>query len=373
MTTDQFDSLKRTPLHALHEELGGKMVPFAGYSMPVQYSAGIVQEHLHTRAAATLFDVSHMGQVRVDGGDFVAAFETLVPGDLEALTLGRMRYTFFTNDAAGILDDLMVTRFEDHLFVVVNAACKDADLRHMEAGLGGRATVSPLEDCALLALQGPKAVDVMARLVGDDIRAMPFLSMAQMNIDGIPVLVSRSGYTGEDGFEMSIAANEAERLARQLLDQDEVEPAGLGARDSLRLEAGLCLYGNDLDERTTPVEAGLAWSISKRRREGGGFPGAEVVQRQLREGVKRKRVGIRPEGRVIAREHVEIVNAAGARVGEITSGGFGPTVGGPVAMGYVESDQAQVGLDLGIVVRGRQHPAKVAKMPFVELGYYRGN
>jgi aminomethyltransferase len=348
------------------------MVPFAGYDMPVQYPAGIVKEHLHTRAKASLFDVSHMGQVRLPGDAAVAALEALVPGDLQALKPMRMRYTMFTDDKAGILDDLMVTRVEDGLFVVVNAACKEADIAHMRAGLPKGVSVEYLDDRALLALQGPAAVDVMARLAGEAVRTMPFMSAADIDVGGFACFVTRSGYTGEDGFEISVASADADAFARRLLAEAEVEPAGLGARDSLRLEAGLCLYGHDIDTTTSPIEAGLVWTISKRRREAGGFPGAAVIQDQLANGVTRKRVGIRPEGRVVAREHTAIVDAGGSPIGEITSGGFGPSAGGPVGMGYVATDSAQVGMDVSLLVRGAPRPAQVAAMPFVPHGYFKG-
>jgi len=368
----QTEALKTTPLDTLHRELGGKMVPFAGYDMPVQYPAGIVKEHLHTRAKASLFDVSHMGQVRLPGEAAVAALEALVPGDLQALKPMRMRYTMFTDDRAGILDDLMVTRIEDGLFVVVNAACKEADIAHMRAGLPKDVSVDYLDDRALLALQGPAAVDVMARLAGEAVRTMPFMSAADIDVGGFACFVTRSGYTGEDGFEISVASADAEAFARRLLAEAEVEPAGLGARDSLRLEAGLCLYGHDIDTTTSPIEAGLTWTISKRRREAGGFPGAAVVQEQLANGVTRKRVGIRPEGRVVAREHTAIVDAGGSPIGEVTSGGFGPSAGGAVGMGYVATDSAQVGMDVSLLVRGAPRPAQVAAMPFVPHGYFKG-
>jgi len=349
----QTEALKTTPLDTLHRELGGKMVPFAGYDMPVQYPAGIVKEHLHTRAKASLFDVSHMGQVRLPGEAAVAALEALVPGDLQALKPMRMRYTMFTDDRAGILDDLMVTRIEDGLFVVVNAACKEADIAHMRAGLPKDVSVDYLDDRALLALQGPAAVDVMARLAGEAVRTMPFMSAADIDVGGFACFVTRSGYTGEDGFEISVASADAEAFARRLLAEAEVEPAGLGARDSLRLEAGLCLYGHDIDTTTSPIEAGLTWTISKRR-------------------VTRKRVGIRPEGRVVAREHTAIVDAGGSPIGEVTSGGFGPSAGGAVGMGYVATDSAQVGMDVSLLVRGAPRPAQVAAMPFVPHGYFKG-
>ena len=365
-------ALATTPLSALHRELGARMVPFAGYEMPVQYPAGILKEHLHTRSAASLFDVSHMGQVRLAGGDPVAALERLVPGDVRSLAPMRMRYTMFTDESGGILDDLMITRVEEGLLVVVNAACKQQDLAYMQTELGGGRTVELLEDRALLALQGPSAVEVMARLAGEAVRTMPFLSAARIAVAGVDCFVSRSGYTGEDGFEISAPAGSADGLARRLLAEPEVQPAGLGARDSLRLEAGLCLYGHDIDATTTPVEAGLAWSIAKRRRQEGGFPGAGIILKQLQDGVTRKRVGIRPEGRLVAREGSPVVDAAGNRIGVVTSGGFGPSVGGPVAMGYVATEAAQVEMEIGLVVRDVARPAKVAALPFVAPRYYRG-
>ncbi len=366
--------LKRTPLHSLHVELGGRMVPFAGYDMPVQYPSGILAEHVATRERAGLFDVSHMGQVRITGDDPAAALERLVPGDIQGLEPGRMRYTQFTNDGGGILDDLMVTRRDDHLFLVVNAACKEQDLEILRLGLPD-CTVEYLADRALMALQGPFAVAVLARHApaqdATDCRQMPFMSGAAMAVAGNDCFVTRSGYTGEDGFEISVAAGDAEALARTLLSEPEVAPVGLGARDTLRLEAGLCLYGSDIDETTTPVEAVLLWSIGKRRRAEGGFPGAAVIQDQIANGVSRKRVGIVPEGRAPARAHTPILDADGDRVGEVTSGGFGPTRGGPIAMGYVPTELAAVGTPLGLEVRGRTLPAVVARMPFVPQRYYK--
>jgi aminomethyltransferase len=365
------EPLSRTPLHALHVSLGGKMVPFAGYEMPVQYPAGIIAEHNQTRAAAGLFDVSHMGQVRLRGRDPAAAIERLVPGDIQGLGPYRQRYTQFTNETGGILDDLMITRWGENLFVVVNAACKAQDIAHMQRGLDGVAHVEPLADRALLALQGPAAVEVLARFA-PDCRTQKFMSLVEYRIDGAACLVTRSGYTGEDGFEISVPADDAERLARRLLAEPEVEPIGLGARDSLRLEAGLCLYGHDIDTTTTPVEAGLTWSIGKRRRLEGGFPGADVIRDQLDNGIRKKRVGILPEGRAPARDGTEITEQDGRRVGTVTSGGFGPTVGGPIAMGYVETAFGKDGTPLNLVVRGTPRPAKVAPMPFVPQRYYRG-
>jgi aminomethyltransferase len=363
--------LRRTPLHDLHLSLGAKLVPFAGYAMPVQFGTGIMAEHRHTRAQAGLFDVSHMGQVRLAGDAAAAALERLVPGDISALAPGRMRYTLFTNDAGGILDDLMVTAAGDHLFVIVNAARKAHDIAHMRRHLDGKAQVTPLEDRALLALQGPMAAAVLARLA-PVAPTLGFMTARPMPLDGIACFVSRSGYTGEDGFEISVPADAAERLARRLLAEPEVRPVGLGARDSLRLEAGLCLYGNDLDERTTVVEAGLAWAVQKRRRAEGGFPGATVIARELAEGAKRKRVGIRPEGRAPARDGTEITDAAGAVIGRVTSGGFGPSADGPIAMGYVAAAHAAPGTAVQLVVRGTPRPARLVPLPFVPHRYYRG-
>ena len=363
--------LKRTPLYALHRELGAKMVPFAGYEMPVQYPAGILAEHLHTRSQAGLFDVSHMGQIRLTGADPIVALEALVPGDLQALAAMRMRYTLFLNEEGGILDDLMVTRREDGLFLVVNAARQEADFAHLRDCLSPAAAIEPLADRALLALLGPAAATVLSCLI-DGVARLGFLTAAEVMVDGRQWLVTRSGYTGEDGFEISLPAAEAEGFARRLIAQPEVLPIGLGARDSLRLEAGLCLYGHDIDEETTPIEADLAWTIGKRRRADGGFPGAATVLRQLTEGAPRKRVGIRPEGRAPAREDTEIVDTAGNRIGRVTSGGFGPSVGGPVAMGYVHRSHAREGTALELQVRGTPRPARVARLPFVPTHYYRG-
>ncbi|HYB55688.1 MAG TPA: glycine cleavage system aminomethyltransferase GcvT [Alphaproteobacteria bacterium] len=363
--------LERTPLYDLHLSLGAKMVPFAGYEMPVNYPSGILAEHMHTRKAAGLFDVSHMGQVRLRGKDAPAAFERLVPGDILGLAPWRQRYTQFTNEAGGILDDLMATRLEDGLFVVVNAACKADDIAHMEKGLDGRVRLEPLADRALLALQGPAAAAVLGRLAPACV-SQKFMSLARYTLGGTEALVTRSGYTGEDGFEISLPVAAAAGFARRLLAEPEVKPIGLGARDSLRLEAGLCLYGHDIDTTTTPVEAGLVWSIGKRRRLEGGFPGAEVIRAQLAKGVERKRVGILPDGKAPARDGTAIMDAAGRRIGTVTSGGFGPSVGGPIAMGYVESASAAVGTPVQLIVRGVPRPAKVAALPFVPQRYYRG-
>lgn len=361
--------LGRTPLYDLHVELGAKMVPFAGYEMPVQYPAGILAEHLHARARAALFDVSHMGQISVRGERAASALEALVPADIAGLAPGAMRYTMFTNDSGGILDDLMVTNAGDHLLLVVNAACKDDDLAHLRAGLNGVA-VEMHADRALLALQGPAAAAALARHAPGCAR-LRFMAAAAMPVAGVACWVSRSGYTGEDGFEISAPEGAAEALARCLIGEPEVEPAGLGARDSLRLEAGLCLYGHDIDTTTTPVEAGLAWTIARRRRAAGGFPGAAVIQRQLAEGPARRRVGLRPEGRAPAREHTEVTDPEGRRIGAVTSGGYGPSLGAPVAMGYVDAGHAQAGAEVALVVRGTPRPARVAPMPFVPTRYHK--
>ena len=361
------EDLKFTPLDALHREYGGKMVPFAGYAMPVQYS-GILAEHQHTREQASLFDVSHMGQAAIRGSAPIAALEALVPGDLLALDDGQIRYTMLTNGQGGILDDLMVTRRGDHLFLIVNAACKEADFAHIEAGLSGDNQLETMPDRGLLALQGPEAATALARLA-PAARHLQFMSSASLHIGDIPCIVSRSGYSGEDGYEISVAADDAEDLARMLLDQPEVELAGLGARDSLRLEAGLCLYGSDIDQTTTPVEAGLLWSISKRRRVEGGYPGAAIIQQQIENGVERKRVGILPDGKAPARAHTGIIDKDGNVIGEITSGGFGPTVGGPVAMGYVAAGFAKPDTEIFLSVRGKSLPARVVKMPFTPHRY----
>lgn len=368
-----------TPLHGLHLELGAKMIAFAGYDMPVQYRAGVMQEHLHTRAAVGLFDVSHMGQVRLSGPSWemvAGAFETLVPMDVRGLADGRQRYGFFTNDAGGIEDDLMFARAGDDLMVVVNAACKAADIAHMRASLPGKISVEELSDRALVALQGPRAQAVMAGL---DARAaqMRFMDVAELEPGGIAVVASRSGYTGEDGYEISVPAPEAERLARLLLAHEDVLPVGLGARDSLRLEAGLCLYGHDIDATTDPVSAALTWAIQKVRRPGGdragGFPGADVIFERMEQEAGLRRVGLRPEGRAPMREGVQIFDSAqgGDPLGHVTSGGFGPTVGAPVAMGYVPHALSEAGTGLWGEVRGKRLPVTVAALPFVPANFKR--
>jgi len=361
-------SLRKTPLHALHVELGARMVPFAGYDMPVQYPAGILTEHNHTRAQAGLFDVSHMGQARLYGVAADKAIETLVPGNIVGLALTRIRYTVFTNDQGGILDDLTIGRAGDHLMIVVNAACKEADYEHMRRGLPKGMRLEVLEDRALLALQGPAAEKVMARFAPDAAK-LTFMSFASMKVAGLDCTVARSGYTGEDGFEISVPAKHAEVFARKLLAEPEVKPIGLGARDSLRLEAGLCLYGHDLDTTTTPAEGDLGWTIAKRRREEGGFPGDKIILKQLAEGPPRLRVGIKPDGRAPAREGTVVLDGKGKEIGKITSGGFGPTANGPIAMGYVARGKTSIGTQLGLVVRGSTLQAKVAPLPFVPHRY----
>jgi aminomethyltransferase len=363
-------TLQTTALDSLHRDLGAKMVPFAGYDMPVQYPTGVLTEHNWTRARAGLFDVSHMGQVRLVGAGAAAGLERLVPGDIVGLKPQRTRYTLFTNDAGGILDDLMVTNAGDHLFLVVNAACKQADIAHLQKHLANDCKVEPLPDRALLALQGPEAASVMAVHCPDAVR-LGFMQFSPVTVAGLPCWITRSGYTGEDGFEISVAAADAEKLARTLLGDSRVKPIGLGARDSLRLEAGLCLYGHDIDETTTPIEADLAWTIQKRRREGGGFPGADKILQQLAQGAPRKRVGLKPDGKAPAREHTQVTNAAGAAIGEVTSGGFGPTVGGPVAMGYLAAAHAAPGTAVQLIVRDQPRPAVVAAMPFTPHRYHR--
>ena len=368
------EQLERTPLHDLHVEWGARMVPFAGYAMPVQYPSGILAEHRHCRSAAALFDVSHMGQARlVADGDPALPLEALVPGELQALKPGRMRYTLLLNDAGGIRDDLMVTRLPDgnDLFLVVNAACRDADFAHIASALHDRARLEISDDRALLALQGPQAAAAMARLC-PEAGALTFLSGTNARICGADAFITRSGYTGEDGFEISLPAEHAAAVARALVAEPEVAPAGLGARDSLRLEAGLCLYGRDIDETTTPVEAGLAWTIGKRRRAAGDFPGAEIILRQIADGPTRKRVGIRPDGRAPARAGALITDEHGGEIGRVTSGGFGATVGGPIAMGYVAARHGEPGTAIRLVVRDRPMAARVAKLPIVPPNYHRG-
>ncbi len=371
--------LHQTPLYDLHLELGGKMVPFAGYSMPVQYPMGVMKEHQHTRDQAGLFDVSHMGQVMLTGASWDAVargFETLVPMDVLGLADGRQRYGLFTNDAGGIEDDLMFARRGDDLFVVVNAACKGTDIARMKAALEPDITVTPITDRALIALQGPGAESVLVAL---DPKAaeMRFMDFGTLTLNGVEVWASRSGYTGEDGYEISVPNAQAEALARQLLSNDAVAAIGLGARDSLRLEAGLCLYGHDIDAQTNPVEANLSWAIQKVRRadgaRAGGYPGADSVDAAFATGVGRKRVGLAPEGRAPMREGTQLYDdqEGGRLVGSVTSGGFGPTLGAPVAMGYVVRGYADVGTKLWGDVRGKRLPVSVAKLPFVAANFKR--
>jgi len=372
------DDLLRLGLHDLHVSLGGKMVPFAGYEMPVQYATGVMKEHLHTRAAAGLFDVSHMGQVilrpKVSYQETALAFESLMPVDVLGVAQGRQRYGIFTNETGGILDDLMFANRGDHIFVVVNAACKGADIAHMTAHLSGVCDVVPVTDRGLLALQGPQAEAALARLV-PQVAAMRFMDVAILPWGGVDLWISRSGYTGEDGFEISVPDAQAGALARALLDQPEVLPIGLGARDSLRLEAGLCLYGHDIDTTTSPVEAGLVWAIQKARKSGGarvgGFPGAARILDELASGPQRIRVGLRPEGRAPMREGTQVFALDGTPVGEVTSGGFGPSVEAPVAMGYVAANYAEIGTKLEGEVRGKRLALTVSAMPFHPTTYKR--
>jgi aminomethyltransferase len=373
--------LKRTPLHALHVASGGKMVPFAGYEMPVQFATGVLREHLHTRCSAGLFDVSHMGQIvlRPKSGkveDAALALERLLPQDILNLTPGRQRYAQFTDGAGGILDDLMVANFGSHLFLVVNAACKAEDEAHLRATLSDTCVIESLGNRALIALQGPKAESVLAKFCAD-VAAMRFMDAGPRRVDGIECFISRSGYTGEDGFEISVPADHAEALAKALLGNSEVLPIGLGARDSLRLEAGLCLYGHDIDTTRTPVEGALEWSIQKGRRRGGaragGFPGAEKILSQLEQGAPRRRVGLRPEGRAPVREGAPLFAdaASSLKIGAVTSGGFGPSINAPVAMGYLPSSHAAIGGSVFAELRGQRLPLRVAPMPFVPNTYKR--
>ena len=370
--------LLTTPLNALHLELGARMVPFAGYSMPVQYPAGLMAEHLHTRAQAGLFDVSHMGQLRLIGPDAAAAFETLMPVDVIDLPVGKQRYGLLLNEAGGIIDDLMFLRVgPDEIFVIVNGACKVGDIAHIQAQIGQRCQVVPLPDQALLALQGPQAAAVLARLTPGAAQLV-FMTGARLAIAGADCLVTRSGYTGEDGFEISVPAAQAEALARTLLAQPEVQPIGLGARNSLRLEAGLCLYGNDLDVTTTPVEAGLNWAMQKVRRSGGaragGFIGADVVLAQLDNpaSLTRQRVALIAQERVPVREPAVLENLDGQHIGQVTSGLLSPTLNQPIALAYVQPDYAALGTELFAIVRGKPVPMVVAPTPFVPTRYYRG-
>ncbi len=360
--------LRTVPLDAWHRALGARMVEFAGYTMPVQYQ-GVLAEHLHCRAHAALFDVSHMGQATLTGATTAASLERLVPGDLLSLKPGRQRYTLLTNEAGGILDDLMVANpGGGKLFLVVNASRKEIDFTHIAANLPSGVQLHEHEDRALLALQGPDAAVVIGR-IGAEAARLPFMGVAEVTLAGVGCLVSRSGYTGEDGFEISVPAENAQVVAQRILDEPEVIPAGLGARDSLRLEAGLCLYGNDIDELTTPIEADLAWVIGRRRRSAWDFPGASAIRDQLEHGAPRRRVGIRPDGRAPARALTEIVAGDGTEAGTVTSGGFSPTLNAPVAMGYVRKDLVADGTALHLIVRGKPLPARVVPLPFVPHRY----
>ena len=371
------ETLHKTPLHALHLELGARMVPFAGYEMPVQYPLGVMKEHLHTRENAGLFDVSHMGQIRLSGPQAARALESLVPVDIIDLPVGMQRYALFTNAHGGILDDLMVANLgNDVLLLVVNAACKDQDLAHLRQHIGEQCLIEPLfEERALLALQGPAAASVLQRLA-PEVASMTFMQFRKVTLLDQDCYVSRSGYTGEDGYEISVPSTGAEALARRLLAEPEVAAIGLGARDSLRLEAGLCLYGHDMNDHTTPVQASLLWALSRARRadgaRAGGFPGAEAIFTEQQQGIARKRVGLLPQERTPVREGAEIVDEQGRVVGQVCSGGFGPTLAAPVAMGYVNSEHAAVDSALWALVRGKRVALKVSRMPFVAPRYYRG-
>lgn len=370
------EQLLVTPLNNLHKEMGAKMVPFAGYEMPVQYALGVRKEHLHCRDAAGLFDVSHMGQLRLKGQNAAQALEALVPVDIVDLPANKQRYAFFTNEKGGILDDLMVTNFGDHLFLVVNAACKDQDIKHLQDNLPADVELEVIEDRALLAIQGPKAVQVLAEL-NPVVQEMLFMDAQKIELLGVECYVSRSGYTGEDGFEISVPAAQAEQLAKTLLADELVEWVGLGARDSLRLECGLCLYGHDLDETTTPVEGSLLWGISKVRRtdgeRAGGFPGSDIILEQIQtKAIKRKRVGLIGLSKAPVREGCKLFDSEDNEIGVVTSGTFGPSKGAPVSMAYVSSEFSSIDTEIFAEVRGKKLPMKVEKMPFVPQRYYRG-
>ena len=370
-------ALLNTPLNALHLELGARMVPFAGYSMPVQYPMGLMAEHIHTRSEAGLFDVSHMGQLRLVGTDAAAAFESLMPVDVIDLPVGKQRYGLLLTDEGNIIDDLMFVNRGADIFVIVNGACKVNDIAHIQGRIGAKCQVIPMPERALLALQGPKAVDALSRMV-PGVEKLVFMTGASFEWQGADLFITRSGYTGEDGFEISVHNDQADLFARALLAQAEVKPIGLGARNSLRLEAGLCLYGNDIDTSTTPIEAGLNWAIQKVRRTGGaragGFPGADIVLGQLdgSRSLTRKRVGLIAQERVPVREHVELQNTQGVKIGEVSSGLLGPSANVPVAMGYVDVASASLGTVVNAMVRGKAVPMTVSAMPFVPNRYYRG-
>ncbi len=375
------ENLQKTALYDLHKKLGAKIVPFAGYAMPVQYPMGVMKEHLHTRENAGLFDVSHMGQCFLipEDGKFATvakALEKIVPADIKGLAPGQQRYSQFLNQDGGIMDDLMISRLglEGHshwAYLVVNAGCKEQDFAHIKAHMPDGISLRILDDMSLIALQGPKAVDVISHYIPKT-RTLPFMSSIDAMLAEMWCHISRSGYTGEDGYEIAVKHTDVVKMCEVLLGHDEVELIGLGARDSLRLEAGLCLYGHDIDQATSPIEAGLTWSIPKHRRENGGFLGWERVQKQLLEKPARRRVGIKPEGRAPAREGTIIQNTDGQEIGVITSGGYGPSIGGPVAMGYVERKYAKAGSDIVLIVRGKARPAKIVKLPFIPNNFYRG-
>jgi len=370
-------ALLNTPLNALHLELGARMVPFAGYSMPVQYPMGLMAEHIHTRSEAGLFDVSHMGQLRLVGTDAAPAFESLMPVDVIDLPVGKQRYGLLLTDEGNIIDDLMFVNRGADIFVIVNGACKVNDIAHIQGSIGAKCQVIPMPERALLALQGPKAVDVLSRMA-PGVEKLVFMTGASFDWQGADLFITRSGYTGEDGFEISVHNDHVDAFARALLAQAEVRPIGLGARNSLRLEAGLCLYGNDIDTSTTPIEAGLNWAIQKVRRTGGaragGFPGADIVLGQLdgSRSLTRKRVGLIAQERVPVREHVELQNTQGVKIGEVSSGLLGPSANVPVAMGYVDVASASLGTVVNAMVRGKAVPMTVSAMPFVPNRYYRG-
>lgn len=369
-------ALLRTPLYDLHQELGAKLVEFAGYEMPVQYPLGVKKEHLHTRAAAGLFDVSHMGQVKLSGAKAAQALEKLVPVDIVDLPQMRQRYALFTNEQGGVLDDLMVTNAGDFLFLVVNAACKEQDIAHLQNHLEGECNIEVLDDRALLALQGPQAARIMTQLAPESAQ-MVFMTAKWLLLDGIECFVTRSGYSGEDGFEISVPAKQAEHLARVLLADDDVEMIGLGARDSLRLEAGLCLYGHELSPEITPVEASLNWALSKARRADGirpgGYLGDKTIMQQLAQGVSRKRVGIQALGKMPVRDPAELFDADNNLIGFVSSGGFGPSVNAPIAIGFVSTELAVNGTHLFAKVRNKLVEVEVVGLPFIQANYYRGN
>ena len=360
--------LKLSPINDLHLRYGARMVSFSGYSMPLQYKMGVKQEHIHTRTKAGLFDVSHMGQMRLKGDEVKTELERLVPSDIKSLNGGEMRYTVFLNENGGILDDLIVTNASDHLFVVVNAACRQKDVAFLRRNL--RCDIEELEDRALLAIQGPLSETIL-KMIAPGVVDLKFMSSGEFYICGVECFVTRSGYTGEDGFEISMPSKMAEEIAETILRHEDAELIGLGARDSLRLEAGLCLYGQDLKETTTPVEANLGWTVGKRRRQEGGFPGSEIIIRQLKDGVSTRRYGLRPDGRAPARAGTEIFDLEDNKIGAISSGGFGPTVGAPIAMAYIDSPSIETGSKVSVLVRDNLLPATIVALPFITPNYRR--